>query len=226
MSPTDRAGGGTPQAPHEDAAAGTHAKVFVVDDEPDLRCALERLLRAEGLATVGYGSAAEFLAALSDDDVGCVVLDVAMPGLDGLALQQRLASSRARLAIVFLTGHGDIPMSVQAVKAGAVDFLTKPVRSADLLRAVHAALELAGARQSVAQAVARLRAAYDLLTPREREVFRQVVAGRLNKVIAARLGTSEQTVKVHRGRVMDKLGVRSVADLVRAAQQLGVEPAP
>jgi FixJ family two-component response regulator len=201
-------------------------KVFLVDDEPELRRALERLLRAEGLDVVGYGSAAEFLAALSDDDVGCAVLDVAMPGLDGLQLQQRLASSRARLAIVFLTGHGDIPMSVQAVKAGAVDFLTKPVRSADLLRAVHAALEQAGAQQSMAQATAGLRSRYEQLTPREREVFGHVIAGRLNKVIAARLGTSEQTVKVHRGRVMEKLGVGSVADLVRAAQQLGVEPAP
>lgn len=201
-------------------------KVFLVDDEPELRHALERLLCAEGMEVAGFGSAAEFLDALTDDDVGCVVLDVAMPGLDGLQLQQRLAGSRARLAIVFLTGHGDIPMSVQAVKAGAVDFLTKPVRSANLLRAVQAALEQAGAQQSVAQASADVRARYEQLTPREREVFAHVIAGRLNKVIAARLGTSEQTVKVHRGRVMDKLGVGSVADLVRAAQQLGVEPAP
>jgi FixJ family two-component response regulator len=201
-------------------------KVFLVDDEPELRHALERLLRAEGLEVAGYGSAAEFLAALSDDDAGCVVLDVAMPELDGLQLQQRLACSAARIAIVFLTGHGDIPMSVQAVKAGAVDFLTKPVRSADLLRAVRAALDHAGAQQSIAQSTAGLRARYEQLTPREREVFAHVIAGRLNKVIAARLGTSEQTIKVHRGRVMDKLGIDSVADLVRAAQQLGVPPAP
>jgi FixJ family two-component response regulator len=201
-------------------------KVFLVDDEPELRQALERLLRAEGLEVAGYGSAAEFLAALSDDDVGCVVLDVAMPGLDGLQLQQHLARSEARLAIVFLTGHGDIPMSVQAVKAGAVDFLTKPVRSAELLRAVRAALEQAGARQSIVQSTAGLRARYEQLTPREREVLQHVIAGRLNKVIAARLGTSEQTIKVHRGRMMDKLGITSVADLVRAAQQLGLAPAP
>jgi FixJ family two-component response regulator len=201
-------------------------KVFLVDDEPELRQALERLLRAEGLEVAGYGSAAEFLAALSNDDVGCVVLDVAMPGLDGLQLQQHLARSEARLAIVFLTGHGDIPMSVQAVKAGAVDFLTKPVRSAELLRAVRAALEQAGARQSIAQSTAGLRARYEQLTPREREVLQHVIAGRLNKVIAARLGTSEQTIKVHRGRMMDKLGITSVADLVRAAQQLGLAPAP
>jgi FixJ family two-component response regulator len=201
-------------------------KVFLVDDEPELRHALERLLRAEGLEVKGYASAAEFLAALSDDDAGCVVLDVAMPELDGLQLQQRLARSAARIAIVFLTGHGDIPMSVQAVKAGAVDFLTKPVRSADLLRAVRAALDQAGAQQSIAQSTAGLRARYEQLTPREREVFAHVIAGRLNKVIAARLGTSEQTIKVHRSRVMDKLGIDSVADLVRAAQQLGVTPAP
>jgi len=201
-------------------------KVFLVDDEPELRRAMERLLQAEGFDVVGHGSATEFLAALSDDDVGCLLLDVAMPGLDGLQLQQRLAGSRARLAIVFLTGHGDIPMSVQAVKAGAVDFLTKPVRSADLLRAVDAALALARAQQSDARATADLRSRYEQLTPREREVFAEVVAGRLNKVIASRLGTTEQTIKVHRGRVMEKLGVRSVAHLVRAAHRLSVDPAP
>lgn len=201
------------------------AKVFVVDDEADLRRALERLLRAEGFEVAGFGSAAEFLAGVRGDDTGCVVLDVAMPGLDGLELQQRLAGSAARLPIVFLSGHGDIPMSVQAVKAGAVDFLTKPVRSADLLRAVGAALEIARAGEAAAQSAAGLRERFERLTPREREVLGHVIAGKLNKVIAADLGTSEQTVKVHRGRVMDKLGVSSVAELVRAAQQLGVEPA-
>jgi FixJ family two-component response regulator len=148
-----------------------------------------------------------------------------MPGLDGLGLQRRLADSGARLPIVFLTGRGDIPMSVQAIKAGAVDFLTKPVRSADLVRAVDAALAIARADLAAARSGADLRARFAQLTPREREVFEHVIAGKLNKVIAGDLGTTEQTIKVHRGRVMDKLGVTSVADLVRAAQALGVEPA-
>lgn len=202
----------------------SRGKVFVVDDEAELRRALERLLRAEGYEVAGFGSAAEFLAALPADATGCVVLDVAMPGLGGLELQQRLGGD-ARLPIVFLTGHGDIPMSVQAVKAGAVDFLTKPVKSVELLRAVDAALELARAWHSAAGLTAGLRARFVQLTAREREVLAHVIAGKLNKVIAAELGTSEQTIKVHRGRVMDKLGVASVADLVRAAQQLGVDPA-
>jgi len=200
-------------------------KVFVVDDEAELRRALERLLKAEGFEVAGYSSAAEFLLRLPDDAAGCVVLDVAMPGLDGFELQRRLGACAERLSIVFLTGRGDIPMSVRAIKAGAVDFLTKPVRSADLLRAVRTALEQTQARQSAMQSAAALRGRFEQLTPREREVLGHVVAGKLNKVIAAELGTTEQTIKVHRGRVMDKLGVTSVADLVRAAQALGVEPA-
>jgi len=198
--------------------------VFLVDDEPPLRRALQRVLQAEGIEVRSFGSAADFLAELSDDDTGCLVLDVAMPGLDGLALQQRLAG-RDRLAIVFLSGHGDIPMTVRAIKAGAVDFLTKPVRRDDLLRAVRAALDQVRDRQTAAQSASALRGRFAQLTQREREVLGHVIAGELNKVIAARLGTSEQTIKVHRGRVMGKLGVHSVADLVRAAQQLGVRPA-
>jgi FixJ family two-component response regulator len=200
--------------------------VFVIDDEPDLRRALERLLQAEGFEVRSFGSAPDFLGQLADDDVGCIVLDVAMPGVDGLELQRRLAQGGAQLPIVFLTGHGDIPMSVQAIKAGAVDFLTKPVKRADLLRAVQAALDRAEAGRAIAQATAGLRARLARLTPREREVLEHVISGRLNKVIAARLGTTEQTIKVHRGRVMEKLGVGSVAELVRVAQLLGVAPAP
>jgi FixJ family two-component response regulator len=201
------------------------AKVFLVDDELELRRALERLLRAEGLEVESFESASVFLDGLSDDAIGCIVLDVAMPELDGLELQHRLASSAPRLPIVFLTGHGDIPMSVRAIKAGAVDFLTKPVRGADLLRAVHAALDHAQAQHAVDRATAGLRTRFEQLTPREREVFEHVISGRLNKVIAARLGTTEQTIKVHRGRVMEKLGVVSVVELVRVAQQLGITPA-
>ena len=199
-------------------------KVYLVDDEPGLRQALKRLLQAEGLEVEGFDCAADFLAAVPDDATGCLVLDLAMPGIDGLQLQQRLAGARSTLPIVFLTGHGDIPASVQAIKAGAVDFLTKPVQRAELLRAVHAALERARQVAGEQRATAELRARYGQLTPREREVFGHVISGRLNKVIAARLGTTEQTIKVHRGRVMEKLGVESVPELVRAAQALDVSP--
>jgi FixJ family two-component response regulator len=153
------------------------------------------------------------------------LLDLAMPGVDGLELQQRLSASGAQLGIVFLTGHGDIPTSVRAIKAGAIDFLTKPVRRADLLRAVNAALDHARSQQAAEAGRAELRGRFEQLTPREREVLTHVIAGKLNKVIAADLGTSEQTIKVHRARVMEKLDVGSVADLVRVAQQLGVAPA-
>jgi FixJ family two-component response regulator len=201
-------------------------RVFLVDDEPDLRQALTRLLKAEGLEVEGFGSAPDFLARVTAGTTGCLVLDLSMPGLDGLELQERLTATAAKLGIVFLTGHGDIPTSVRAIKAGALDFLTKPVRRDDLLRAVHAALDHASAQHAAAVANADLRNRYEQLTPREREVFRHVIAGRLNKVIAAALGTGEQTIKVHRARVMEKLAVDSVAELVRAAQQLGVPPAP
>lgn len=201
-------------------------KVFLVDDEPELRQALTRLLKAEGFDVEAFGSAMEFLARLDGACAGCALLDLAMPGIDGLELQQRLSASGAQLGIVFLTGHGDIPTSVRAVKAGAIDFLTKPVRRADLLRAVNAALDHAQSQQAAEAGRAELRGRFEQLTPREREVLTHVIAGKLNKVIAAHLGTSEQTIKVHRARVMEKLDVGSVADLVRVAQQLGVAPAP
>ena len=200
-------------------------KVFLVYDEPDLLRALERLLKLEGFDVESFGSAADFLARLSETDVGCVLLDVAMPGVDGLQLQQRLAGRVASLSVVFLTGHGDIPMSVGAIKAGAVDFLTKPVRQVDLVRAVRSAVDRANAQQASAQATAACRARLAQLTAREREVLEHVISGRLNKITADRLGTTEHTIKVHRGRVMEKLGVDSVADLVRLAQLLDITPA-
>jgi len=200
--------------------------VYLVDDEPELRRAVERLLRAEGYAVVAFDAPAPFLEAATSDTRGCVLLDVAMPGLDGLAVQQRLLALGSRLPIVFLTGQGDIPMSVEAMRAGAVDFLTKPVNSRDLLRAIGAALALAASRAAAHDALASLRAREALLTPREREVFAHVIAGKLNKVIAADLGTTEQTVKVHRGRVMEKLGADSVVDLVNAGRALGIAPVP
>jgi FixJ family two-component response regulator len=201
------------------------AKVFLVDDEPELRQALTRLLKAEGLDVESFGSAQEFLDRVTEETAGCLLLDLAMPGLDGLEVQERVAATGAKLGIVFLTGHGDIPTSVRAVRAGALDFLTKPVRRDDLLRAVHAALAQASEQRAAAAANADLRGRYAQLTPREREVFTHVIAGKLNKVIAADLGTTEQTIKVHRARVMEKLAIDSVAGLVRAAQQLGVSPA-
>lgn len=205
------------------SARGT---VYLVDDEPEVRRAVERLLRAEGHPVNAFDSPLAFLDALPPAPHGCVILDVAMPGLDGLAVQQRLAALGSRLPIVFLTGHGDIPMSVEAMRAGAVDFLTKPVRSGNLMRAIDAALVIAEERRRHDAALAELRSRAAQLTPREREVFAHVVAGKLNKIIAAELGTTEQTVKVHRGRVMEKLGAGSVVDLVHAARSLGIEPIP
>ncbi len=189
--------------------------VCVVDDEPGMRKALTRLLGAEGFGVRAFASAGEFLAADGVKASACLVLDVSMPDLDGLALQQHLTNAHATLPIVFLTGTGDIPMSVRAMKAGAVDFLTKPVNDAELLRAIRAALALAASRSEET-------ARYDRLTPREREVMAHVVTGQLNKQIAADLGTGEQNIKIHRGRVMEKMGAASVADLVRLAERLGI----
>lgn len=202
--------------------SGVRECVYVVDDEAAVRKSLWRLLRSAKIEAATFASAEEFLAALDAEPAGCAVLDVAMPGLDGLALQQRLAARGVELPIVFLTGRGDIPMSVRAMKAGALDFLTKPVDGDALLAAVRRALEkgreLGKAREE--GSAIRVRAAS--LTPRELEVLQGVVAGRLNKQIASDLGISEKTVKVHRGRVMEKMGAGSVAELVRLADRAGL----
>jgi len=200
--------------------------VHLLDDEPGLIKALTRLLKAEGFVVRGFTSAREFLAALDDTTVGCLVLDVAMPGLGGFEVQEHLMRLGNPLPIVFLTGRGDIPMSVQALKAGAVDFLTKPVDDAHLLRAVREAMAQCVARREQASTLAALRERFERLTPREREVMQHVVAGRLNKQIAADLGTGEQNIKVHRGRAMEKMEVESLADLVRAAERLGIGKGP
>ena len=199
--------------------------VYLLDDEPEMLKALTRLLRAQGLRVRGYTSAREFLAQELHQGPACLVLDVAMPGIDGLAVQERLRQSGAELPIVFLTGHGNIPMSVRAVKAGAEDFLTKPVNADDLLRAIRAALQRARDRQAEGEELVALQERLASLTPREREVLGHVIAGRLNKQIAADFGTGEQNIKVHRGRLMRKMGVRSVAELVRVAERLGITPA-
>lgn len=195
--------------------------IHLVDDDAGLRKALSRLLRAEGYEVRAFGSAADFLAACHVQEISCLLLDVSMPDLDGLELQRRLVRSGVAVPIVFLTGFGDIPMSVRAVKAGAVDFLTKPVDEAELLRAVRAALADAAAARGDRDETARVAARFSRLTPREREVMDGVVAGKPNKIIAAELGTCEQTVKVHRGRVMEKMGADSLAELVRSADRIG-----
>ena len=194
--------------------------VFVVADDSSLRHALTNLLRSVGLRVETFGSAREFLAGPRPDAPGCVVLDVRLPGLSGLDLQRELAAAQMDLPIIFITGYGDIPMTVQAMKAGAVEFLTKPFRDQDLLDAIQQALERDRVAWRQRAALAAVRQCYDRLTPREREVMRFVVAGWLNKQIAAELGTSEIMVKVHRGQVMRKMQAASVADLVRMAAHL------
>lgn len=199
--------------------------VYLLDDEPEMLKAMTRLLRAQRFQVRGFTSAREFLAHERRQCPACLVLDVAMPEIDGLQVQERLRQSGAELSVVFLTGRGDIPMSVRAVKAGAEDFLTKPVNAADLLRAVRAALQRASDRQAESEELTALQERRASLTPREREVLAHVIAGKLNKQIAADLGTGEQNIKVHRGRLMRKLGVKSVADLVRVADRLGIPSA-
>jgi FixJ family two-component response regulator len=196
--------------------------VFIVDDDAGVLKALSRLLRAKGYDVRTHGSPREFLADHDATIPGCAVLDVSMPDLDGLALQQALITAASQRPVIFLTGKGDIPTSVQAMRAGAIDFLTKPVRDHDLLNAIARAEEQdARFRRSHAE-LADIRAKVATLTPREREVLAHVVAGRLNKQIAGDLGTVEKTIKVHRSRMMEKLGVRTVADLVRLAEKAGI----
>lgn len=196
--------------------------VYLLDDEPEMAKALTRLLRVRRFAVHSFTSVRAFLQAFRPEEIACLVLDVAMPELDGLELQRRLTHKGILIPIIFLTGHGDIPMSVRAIKAGAADFLTKPVDAAVLVPAVRAALRLAENHHKTVAETRALANRLATLTPREREVLEHVVAGKLNKQIAAELGTGEQNIKLHRGHVMRKMGVESVAELVRAAARLGV----
>jgi len=197
-------------------------RVFVVDDDAAVRRSVSRLLRSAGFEALAFASPEEFLRRLEPLAEGCVILDVAMPGLDGLALQRELSAMGNELPVLFLTGHGDIPKSVQALKGGAIDFLTKPVEDEILLAAVRQALEVDRAGRKARREAARIRDCLATLTPRERQVLEGVVAGRLNKQIGGELGISEKTVKVHRGRVMEKMGVDSLAALVHAADRIGL----
>ena len=196
--------------------------VYLLDDEPGMVKALMRLLRAKRFDVRGFTSVRDFLAGFRPEETACLVLDMAMPELDGLALQRRLTHQGILIPIIFLTGHGDIPTSVLAIKAGATDFLTKPADAALLIPAVRAALQVAETRRQTTAETAALAARLATLTPREREVMEHVVAGELNKQTAADLGTGEQNIKLHRMHIMKKMGVRSLADLVRAAERLGV----
>jgi len=198
--------------------------VFVIDDDASIRKSLSRLLRSAGYTSETFSSSEEFLRREHFDGVGCILLDVKMPGLSGMDLQEELNKADYHMPIVFVTGHGDIPMTVEAMKKGAVDFLTKPFDDEELLQALRAAIEKDRNARAEHTEVHEMHRLIELLTPRENEILRYVVTGMLNKQIAVELGIAEKTVKVHRGRVMEKLGVDSVAELVRLAEKAGINP--
>ena len=200
----------------------TDAVVFVVDDDASMRESLKNLIRSVGLRAELFGSAQEFLRSKHPAVPGCLVLDVRLPGLSGLDLQRRIAEAGLQIPIIFITGHGDIPMTVRAMKAGAVEFLTKPFRDQDLLDAIQQALERDRKARDQRAEIEELRRRFASLTSRERDVMARVVAGLLNKQIGAELGTSETTVKIHRHQVMEKMGAGSLPELVRMAERLGI----
>jgi len=199
--------------------------VFVVDDDASVRKSLSRLLRSLGFEVETFVSAELFLERDPYDGVGCIILDIRMPGLDGLTLQDHLAKADYGMPIIFITGHGDVPMSVRAMKKGAVDFLPKPFDDEELLQAVRRAVEKDALARAEREEVNRIQNQMQQLTPREIEILRYVISGRLNKQIAYKLGIAEKTIKIHRGKIMEKLHVSSVADLVRLAEKAGIKPA-
>jgi len=203
-------------------AVESEAIVFVVDDDPSMRKALSNLFRSVGLRAEVFGSARELLESELPEVASCLVLDIRLPGPSGLDFQAELAKANIQIPIIFMTGHGDIPMTVKAMKAGAVDFLTKPFRDQDMLDAVTIAIERDRTRRKDEKIVAELRAVFETLTARERDVLALVASGLMNKQIAAEIGLAEITVKIHRGHIMRKMGAKSLADLVRMAEMLGV----
>jgi FixJ family two-component response regulator len=200
----------------------TEPTVFVIDDDKAIRSAIKNLLESMGLRVEAFSSPREFLKAEHKGKPGCLVLDVRLPGASGLDFQHELATADIKVPVIFITGHGDIPMSVQAMKAGAVDFLTKPFRDQDLLDAIQKAIGQDQARRQHETEGVDTRNRFNSLTPREREVMSLVVAGLLNKQVAAQLGTSETTAKIHRGQVMRKMQAHSLPDLVRMSERLGI----
>ena len=210
-----------PKSWHEPASAAEPI-VFVIDDDVAVRTTLSSLFRSMGLRVELFGSASEFAQIKMPDVASCLVLDIRLPGVSGLEFQAKLAEADIRIPIIFMTGHGDIPMSVKAMKAGAIDFLTKPFREQDILDAVIKAIERDQKRRDSEKAVSELRIRFDSLTSREREVMTKVAAGLMNKQIAADLGITEVTVKVHRGQMMRKMKARSLIDLIGIADLLGM----
>jgi FixJ family two-component response regulator len=196
--------------------------VFVIDDDPSMRKALEDLLRSVDLGAQTFGSAQEFLQSIRPDAPSCIVLDVRLPGPSGLEFQRMLINSNIHLPIIFISAHGDIAMSVRAMKSGAIEFLTKPLHEQELLDAIHVGLERDRTRRHEAKVVAELQVRFDSLTPREREILTLVITGGRNKQIAAQAKSSEIAVKVHRSQIMRKMGAKSLVDLVRMADKLGV----
>jgi FixJ family two-component response regulator len=205
-----------------DPASAKEPIVFVIDDDVSMRRALTNLFQSVGLGVEVFGSASEMLQSKLPDVASCLVLDIRLPGLSGLDFQAELAKANIHIPIIFMTGHGDIPMTVRAMKGGAVDFLTKPFRDQDMLDAVVMAIERDRKRREVEKVVVDLQALFETLTSREREVLALVATGLMNKQIAAELGLAEITVKIHRGHIMKKMGARSLADLVRKAETLGI----
>jgi FixJ family two-component response regulator len=213
-----------PKSSHEPANA-REPIVFIIDDDASIRRALTNLFQSVGLDVVAFGSAPEMLQSKLPNVASCLVLDIRLPGVSGLDFQTELAKANIHIPIVFMTGHGDIPMTVRAMKDGAVDFLTKPFRDQDMLDAVVAAIERDRKGREVEKIAANLQALFETLTVREREVLALVASGLMNKQIAAEIGLAEITVKIHRGHTMKKMGARSLADLIRMAETLGIRPA-